>query len=103
MIINKLGNYDDKDLDEDIRRLFKAIDTGMHNNLVLPKTSDKGVKIDVTTPTFGWRDLRAEIRTRGVGATDPNDTTYIGNIKAYTFAVNDEAWIEFHIPHDYVA
>lgn len=102
MIINKIGNYEDEDLDEDIRRLYKAIDTGYHNNLVLPKTSDKGVKIDIITPTFGWRDLRAEIRTRGVGGTDPNDSTYIGNVKAYSFAVNDEAWIEFHIPHDYV-
>ena len=71
-------------------------------DIVLPKTSGKGVKIDTTTPTFGWRDLRAEIRTRGVGGTDPNDSTYIGNVKAYSFAVNDEAWIEFHIPHDYV-
>lgn len=69
---------------------------------ILDKASGNGIKIDTTTPTFGWRDLRAEIRTRGVGATDPNDTTYIGNVKAYSFAVNDEAWIEFHIPHDYV-
>jgi hypothetical protein len=74
-----------------------------NNDLVLPKTSGKGIKIDTTTPTFGWRDLRAEIRTRGVGSSDPNDTAYIGNIKAYTFSVGDEAWIEFHIPHDYVA
>ena len=72
-------------------------------NIALPKTSGNGIKIDNTTPTFGWRDLRAEIRTRGVGSSDPNDTTYIGNIKAYTFSVGDEAWIEFHIPHDYVA
>lgn len=70
--------------------------------LVLPKASGNGIKIDNTTPTFGWRDLRAEIRTRGVGGTDPNDTTHRGNIKAYSFSVNDEAWIEFHIPHDYV-
>ena len=75
----------------------------VEGNLNLPKTSGNGIKIDIATPTFGWRDLRAEIRTRGVGATDPNDATYIGNIKAYSFSVNDEAWIEFHIPHDYVA
>ena len=47
--------------------------------------------------------MLGQIRTRGVGATDPNDATYVGNIKAYNFAVNDEAWIDYHIPHDYVS
>ena len=70
--------------------------------IVLPKASGNGIQVDTASATFGWRDLRAEIRTRGVGASDPNDTTYIGNVKAYTFSVGDEAWIEFHIPHDYV-
>jgi hypothetical protein len=70
--------------------------------VIFPKASGNGIKVDRVIPTFGWRDLRAEIRTRGVGATDPNDTTYIGNVKAYSFSVNDEAWIEFHVPHDYV-
>ena len=74
----------------------------LNENLILPKTAGNGIKVDNTTPTFGWRDLRAEIRTRGVGGSDPNDTTYIGNVKAYSFSVNDQAWIEFHIPHDYV-
>jgi len=72
-------------------------------NLLLPKTSGNGIKVDLTTPTFGWRDLLGEIRVRGVGATDPSDATYRGGIKAFQFAVNDEAWVNFHIPHDYVA
>lgn len=71
-------------------------------DFVLPKTSGMGIKIDRTTPTFGWRDLLGAIRTRGVGATDPNDAVYITNIRQYQFAVADEAWIEYHIPHDYV-
>ena len=71
--------------------------------LIFDKASANGIKVDPGAPTFGWRDLRAEIRTRGVGGTDPNDSAYIGTVKAYSFAVNDEAWIEFHIPHDYVA
>ena len=70
--------------------------------LIFDKASGNGIKVDTDTPTFGWRDLRADIRTRGVGGTDPNDSTYRGNLKAYAFSVNDEAWIEFHIPHDYV-
>lgn len=82
-----------------VNSITEILDTG---DIVVPKTSGIGIKVDVTTPTFGWRDLRAEIRTRGVGGTDPNDTIYRGNLKAYSFDVNDEAWIEFHIPHDYV-
>lgn len=69
---------------------------------ILDKTSGNGIKVDTTTPTFGWRDLLGQIRTRGVGGTDPNDATYIGNIKAYQFSVNDECWVDYHIPHDYV-
>lgn len=84
---------------EDTALYLKLID----GSAVLPKTSGKGIKVDDAAPTFGWRDLRAEVRIRGIGGSDPNDTTYSGNIKAYSFSVNDEAWIEFHIPHDYVA
>lgn len=69
---------------------------------VLDKTSGKGIKVDTTTPTFGWRDLLGQIRTRGVGSDDPNDATYNGNIKAYQFSVGDECWVDYHIPHDYV-
>ena len=72
------------------------------NDLVLPKTSGNGIKVDTTTPTFGWRDLLGQIRIRGVGANNPALATYIGNIKGLEFQVNDECWIEYHIPHDYV-
>lgn len=85
---------------------FKFSDDIYLNNgecLIFDKAAGNGIRIDGAAPTFGWRDLRAEIRTRGVGATDPNDTAYLGSIKAYSFAVNDEAWIEFHLPHDYVS
>lgn len=70
---------------------------------VLPKTSGIGIKVDTAGSVFGWRDLLGVIRTRGVGATDPNDAVYRGNIRQYQFAINDECWIEYHIPHDYVA
>jgi hypothetical protein len=87
------------EINERFRIIQRLTDT---SNFILPKASGKGIKIDYTTPTFGWRDLRAEIRTRGVGATDPNDSIYRGNVKAYSFAVGDLAWIEFHMTHDYV-
>jgi len=71
---------------------------------IFDNASGNGIKVDTTAPTFGWRDLLGKIRTRGVGATDPNDAVYDGaNIRAYQFAVNDECWVDFHIPHDYEA
>jgi hypothetical protein len=73
------------------------------SDLILPKTSGKGIKIDTAAPTFGWRDITGKIRKRGVGATDPADAVYIGgSVKQWQFSVNDEVWLEFHIPHDYV-
>ena len=51
----------------------------------------------------GWQDITSEVKARGVGATDPswaqiNATAFW----AYDFAVNDQVWMQFHIPHDYV-
>lgn len=52
---------------------------------------------------FGWRDITGDILTRGVGATDPAWTQVgTGPFYAYAFALNDVAWINFHIPHDIV-
>jgi hypothetical protein len=55
------------------------------------------------TDEFGWRDITSEVRTRGVGATDPS-WTQIGSsaFSAYAFAVNDVSWHSFHVPHDIV-
>jgi hypothetical protein len=52
---------------------------------------------------FGWRDITAEVLTRGVGSTDPA-WTQIGTsaFYAYAFAVNDVCWMNYHVPHDIV-
>ena len=73
-------------------------------NIIIPKASGKGIKVDLVSPTFGWRDILGQITTRGVGATDP-DWAAIGAsvMSAFKFSINDVAWISFHIPHDYVA
>lgn len=70
--------------------------------LVFPKAAGKGIKVDQTTPTFGWRDLLGRISVRGVGGTDPNFAVYRTNIRQFQYSVGDESWVEFHIPHDYV-
>jgi hypothetical protein len=74
-----------------------------NSNLVLPKTTNTGIKVDVATPTFGWRDILGQIQTRGVGATDPDWGAIGGSVlSAYKFSINDVCWISYHIPHDYV-
>ena len=75
----------------------------IEDNLVLPKTSGKGIQVDTTTPTFGWRDILGTINTRGLGATDPDWGAIAGGVmSAYKFSLNDVCWISYHIPHDYV-
>ncbi len=70
---------------------------------VIPKTSGVGIKVDVATPTFGWRDILGPIGIKTAGATDPVWTAYRGSIYAYTFdTATAECFITFHIPHDYV-
>jgi hypothetical protein len=86
--------------------------TKIAGNLVLPKTSGYGIKVDTSTETFGWRDLLGAIQTRpsaGGGASAvPDYVAYRGNIYGWRFGTtapnnhNHEAFIEFHMPHDYV-
>lgn len=90
-------------------------DTGYRycpDNLVLPKTSGKGIMVDTSAPTYGWRDILGAIETRpaaGGGATAiPDYVAYRGSIYAYRFgtAAPDnhlhECFLNFHVPHDYV-
>lgn len=72
------------------------------DNIILPKTSGNGIKVDTSAPTFGWHDLLGPIVVKA-GATDPTIATYRGSIKDYSFsnAVMNEVFNDFHIPHDY--
>lgn len=72
-------------------------------NLDLSGTSGTGIKVDLTTPTFGWRDMLGPIEIKAIGATDPVWAAYRGSIYAYTFdTATAEAFFTFHIPHDWV-
>ncbi len=73
------------------------------NIVVLPKTSGKGIQVDITTPTFGWRDLLGDQFTKNTGGTKPTLVTYNGVVDAWQFSDGDEAFLTYHIPHDYVA
>ncbi|KKL93335.1 hypothetical protein LCGC14_1875700, partial [marine sediment metagenome] len=70
--------------------------------LIFDKASGNGIKVDTTTPTFGWRDILGDVFARNTGATKPTFTTYRDTVLDYQFAADDEEYFKFHIPHDYV-
>jgi len=71
--------------------------------LQVPKMQNSGIKVDsLGTPTYPWHDIIGQLH---VDATDLNAAqfvTYRGTIKARQFGALSEAFIEFHLPHDYV-
>ena len=73
------------------------------DGLILPKTSGKGIKVDTASPTFGWRDLLGDQFSKNTGGTKPTLAVYNGDVRAWQFSDGDEAFLTYHIPHDYVA
>lgn len=73
--------------------------------LIVPKTTGYGIKVDVATPTFPWKDMLGEIFIKSPGANDPTLSAFIGTVSEFSFsnAVLNEANLNFHIPHDYMA
>ena len=72
--------------------------------LQVPKTSGTGLKVDsLGTPTFGWHDLISTMYVDGDDANRALMQTYRTPYRAYQFieAVS-EAFIGFHLPHDYL-
>ncbi len=89
----------------DTGNIYIDFDTGEINtadNLVFPKASGFGIKIDRSTPTFGFADLLGDQFSRNTGGTKPLLTAYNGDVDAWKFQADDEAFLSYHIPHDYV-
>ena len=62
--------------------------TGSKNWTVLPKTSGVGIKVDTDAPTWGWRDITADIQVRGPSVySEPSE-----------YFVDDFSWI-IQFPH----
>ena len=70
--------------------------------IVTDKASGNGIKVDAITPTFGFADLLGDQFSKNTGATKPVLTTYNGVINGWQFGDGDEAYLTYHIPHDYV-
>lgn len=71
--------------------------------LVIAKTAGSGIKTDITTPTYPWRDLEGIVTPR---ASAPNAATLeiyrAGSVREWCFDTADVSDNRFHIPHDYV-
>ena len=70
--------------------------------LIFDKASGNGIKVDTTTPTFGFADLLGKIESRNTGASKPSFETYNGQIDRHRFAAGKQESVTYHIPHDYV-
>lgn len=70
---------------------------------VVSNTKGDGIKLNSENPQFGWYDLLSPTTIyEGASANKPNFEVFVGTIRAYQFAIGDESFHEFHIPHDYV-
>lgn len=72
------------------------------DTIVLPKTSGKGIKVDTTTPTYGWKDLLGIIQPKTSGVGSPTLETFrAGQVRRFCYAAGEDGDGEFHIPHDW--
>ncbi len=88
--------------DEDYFKFGDDIGLVSGEFLVFDKASGNGVKVDLVTPTFGFADLLGDQFSKNTGGTKPTLTAYNGAVDAWQFTNGDEAFLTYHIPHDYV-
>ena len=72
--------------------------------IVLPKEMGSGIKVDPSSPTWGWADMTSSIKTRTGGATVPSYSAYQGSIYSFAFehaTSVQEVFNEYHLGHDY--
>jgi hypothetical protein len=72
-------------------------------NALMPNTKGKGIKLDPTAPAFGWHDIVGALHVDEGSPNRAMFNTYHSGIKARQFIeATSEAYIDFHMPHDYV-
>lgn len=72
------------------------------DGLILPKTSGKGVRVDVASPTFPWRDIIGDVTPKTIGANAAVQSALIGgSYRAWFYDPGDINDMVFHMPHDY--
>lgn len=71
-------------------------------NLVLPKTSGVGLKVDPAAPTFPWKDNLGVSVTRSTGVGSPTWAPITGSIYGWKMVNGDAFQVLFHMTHDLV-
>jgi hypothetical protein len=71
-------------------------------SVVLDKGPGVGFKVDLDTPSWGWRDLEGVELVDVVGGNAAALTTYNAPIREFSFGTGDIMDIRFHMPHDYL-
>jgi hypothetical protein len=71
--------------------------------MMVPKEAGSGIKVDSQgTPTYAWHDLVSTMHFDPTSPVAPQFVPFRGGVKARQFDESEEAFVEFHIPHDYV-
>jgi hypothetical protein len=78
---------------------FRELDE-IPNGKTFPSARDKGIKLDKSAPDFGWHDMVGQLKVYGTGS-EASIQTYRGNIKVLQFEEGQEAFVDYHLPHDY--
>ena len=92
---DKLSELTKAEMDTNFKDLRDSVD------VIFPKENTNGIRIDNSNPDFGWHDLIGDLHVYGeVG--DASRTMYRGGIKSLQFDLSDSAYVDFHIPHDYL-
>lgn len=101
-ILNGLLRGVDKNVANGVVGIESDSTVELLDDLVFPKTSGVGIKVDTTTPTYPWFDLFADVYPKTTGAGSPVLTTFNANIRFFAYTAGDDGEVNFHIPHDYV-
>jgi hypothetical protein len=71
-------------------------------NPAISSSKGDGIKLNIDNPRFGWHDMLSGITVdQGSQTHKPTFSLFIGGIKKYRFAIGDESFHQYHIPHDY--
>jgi len=71
-------------------------------DLIIPKASGVGYKVDETTPTFPWQDIIGLIMPDYSGVNAPTVKSFRGDLRGWAYGSGDKVDCVHHIPHDYV-
>ncbi len=80
-----------------------GVSSGDSLSLATSLTFGTSAEIFTGSNNIGWRDITSDINVKGTGSNNPSWATIRNGISAYSFSatVMQEAWVNFHINHDY--